>query len=108
MENSYVYIDPISTAAQLGRLDLVSLLLASIGLILVLGGIFAFMNFRAIAKAQATTEAGRVAEEVAERVANDYLQRELPDVTRAYNNFADPHDVSDGDAVLMASAQDKA
>lgn len=108
MENSYVYIDPIRTAAQLGRLDLVSLLLASIGLILVLGGIFAFINFRAIAKAQATTEAIRVAEEVAERVANDYLQRELPDVIRAYNNFADPHDVSDAAADLMASAQDEA
>lgn len=100
------HVDAIATAAQLGRLDLVSLLLAAIGLILVLGGLFAFFNFRSIAKAQATKEATKVAEEVAERVANEYLQKELPDVMKAYRDLMDSEGVSDDLADQMAEAQD--
>jgi hypothetical protein len=98
--------DATAVAAQLGRLDLVSLLLAAIGLILVLGGLFAFFNFRSIAKAQATNEATKVAEEVAERVANEYLQKELPDVIKAYRDMVDSEDVSDDLADKMAEAQE--
>ena len=59
-------MDATAVAAQLGRLDLVSLLLTAIGLILVLGGVIAFMNVKSLAKDQATT----VAEEVAEAQEN--------------------------------------
>lgn len=98
--------DATAVAAQLGRLDMVSLLLAAIGLILVLGGLFAFFNFRSIARKQATQEAVKVAEEVAERVANEYLQKEMPDVIKAYGEMMDSDGVSDDLADLVAGAQD--
>ena len=106
MHDEVIPGDAIAVAAQLGRFDLVSLLLAAIGLILVLGGLFAFFNFRALAKAQATAEATRVAEEVAERIANEYLQRELPDVVKAYRELLDSDAVTDEVADQMAGAQE--
>ncbi|WP_317056150.1 hypothetical protein [Roseovarius rhodophyticola] len=108
MEEIIDTADAISIAAQLGRLDLMSLLLAAIGLILVLGGLFAFLNFRGIAKAQATLEATKVAEEVAERVANEYLQKELPDVVKAYREMMDSDGTTDEDANRFAEAQEDA
>ena len=97
----------IAYAAQLGRLDLVSLLLAAIGLILVLGGLFAFINFRSIAKIHAVAEATKIAETTAERVTNEYLQRELPDLLEEYRDFFDSEDdFTDDDADQMATAQD--
>ena len=100
------FIDTTAAAAQLGRLDLVSLLLAAIGVILVLGGVFAFMNFRAIARSQSKDEAAKVAKEVAERTANEYLQRELPDVIKAYRDMMDEEGLSDDDTNRFAVAQD--
>ena len=82
------YMDGIAKAAQLGRLDLISLLLAAIGLILVCGGFFAFLNFRSIAKAQATKEATRIAGDIAERTANEYLQNYLPEIMDAYKGYS--------------------
>ncbi len=99
--------DIVQFSAQMGRLDLVSLLLAAIGLILVLGGLFAFMNFRAIAKNQASLEAKAVAEKVAERVANEYLQREMPNVIAEYREFVANSNVTGKSADLMATSQDE-
>lgn len=97
----------IGFAAQTGRLDLISLILAAISLTLVLGGVFAFLNFRSIAKAHAVTEATKVAEATAERVTNEYLQRELPDLLEEYREFFDSEgDFTDEDADQMANAQD--
>lgn len=97
----------IEYAAQTGRLDLVSLILAAIGVILVLGGLFAFINFRSIAKAHAVAEAKRIAETTAERVTNEYLQKELPNLLEEYREFFDSEDnFSDDDADEMAKAQD--
>jgi len=76
MDELSSFVDATAAAAQLGRLDLVSLLLAAIGLILVAGGVYAFINFRKIAREQATEEAKKTAEEVAELIVNEYLQRE--------------------------------
>lgn len=106
MDNLSHYVDATAAAAQLGRLDMVSLLLAAISLTLVLGGLFAFFNFRSLAKEQATQEATKVAEKVAERVANEYLQKEMPDVTKAYWDMMDSGVVSDELADQMAGAQD--
>ena len=107
METLPETVDTIAIAAQLGRFDLVSLLLAAIGLILVLGGLFAFFNFRAIAKTRATEEASKVAEAVAERVANEYLQKELPDVMKAYREMMDSEAVTDEVADQLANAQEE-
>lgn len=43
-------MDAVNYAAQLGRLDFISALLAAIGLALVLSGIFAFFHFKSEAK----------------------------------------------------------
>lgn len=106
MSDAQDAISSLAAAAQLGRLDFASLLLAIVSLILVLGGLYAFINFRAIAKAQAVKEARAVAQATAERVTNEYLQRELPDLLEAYRSFLDSDDVTDEDADEMASAQD--
>jgi len=79
IENMEHNNDAIAVAAQLGRLDFVSALLAGIGIILIVSGIFAFINIRSIAKSRAE----KVAEKVAERIANEYLQREIPDIVKA-------------------------
>jgi histone deacetylase complex regulatory component SIN3 len=80
--------------------------LAVVGLILVMGGVFAFVNFRSIAKAHAGAQATKVAEVTAERVTNEYLQKELPDLLEAYRSFLDSEGLSDADADGMANAQD--
>lgn len=85
------YADSIAMAAQLGRLDFASALLAVGGLALgvvavalVLGGVFAWNHFREVAKSRATIEATRIAEELAERKANEYLQDNLHVIVDAY------------------------
>ncbi len=81
-------------AAQLGRLDFASVLLAVgsiapgvVAVALVLGGIFAWNYFREVAKSQATIEATRIAEELAERKANEFLQDNLPVIVDAYTSM---------------------
>lgn len=96
----------ITLANQLGRLDFASLLLASVSTILVLGGIFSYFNFRSIAKAQAAEEAQKIAENTAERVTNEYLQRELPDLLSVYRSMLDSDGLSDQQANRMADAQE--
>jgi len=108
MNDQKHFIDAIQAAAQLGRLDLVSLLLAAIGLILVVGGLFAFFNVRSIARKQATEEAGKIAKTVAEQIANEYMQKHLYDIVKAYRNMMDSDAVSDDLAKRMADAQDNA
>ena len=72
--------DAILQAAQLGRLDFASLLLGAVAILIALAAVFAFLNVRGLAKAQATEVAERVGREVAENAANKYLQAELFDI----------------------------
>lgn len=105
--------DAISIAAQLGRLDFVSALLAIIGVALVLGGLFTFLHFRNVAKDEACKEAERHAKIVAERVANEYLQAELPALLEEYRRFMEAQNANastdgDGDyADEIADAQEE-
>ena len=103
--------DAVSVAAQLGRLDFVSALLAIIGVALVLGGLFTFLHFRNVAKAEASKEAGIQAKLVAERVANEYLQAELPALLDEYKKFMEAQNVNtEGDddfADAIADAQEE-
>ncbi|MDB2501664.1 hypothetical protein N9X03_04185 [Planktomarina temperata] len=105
MNDQKHFIDAIQAAAQLGRLDLVSLLLAAIGLILVVGGLFAFFNVRSIARKQATEESGKIAKTVEEQIANEYKQKHLYDIVKAYRNMMDSDAVSDDLAKRMADSQ---
>lgn len=106
MDSNEATASVIQFAAQTGRLDLVSLLLAIVSIILVLGGVFAFVNFRSIARQHAIAQAKETAEATAERITNEYLQRELPDLLEAYRSFLNSDDVSNEAADKMASAQE--
>lgn len=97
--------DAIEIAAQLGRLDLVSLLLALVGLVLVAGGIFAFINFRGIARKQAKQEATEIAKKIAEQVANQYMQDEGARLVKNYVRFYIDNPPDD-EADNIANAQD--
>jgi len=123
MNGSCGSTDVIATAVQLGRLDFVSMLLTIVGIIIVVGGVFAFINVHRIAKSQATEEAKKVApeearkaaEKVAERVAentamkeaqrvvNKYLRDELPDMIIAAAGMVASQTTSDDD---FAGAQE--
>ena len=59
-------MDVIQYSAQVGRLDLIS----------VLGRVFAFLNLRMIARSVVVNEA----REQAKKVANEYLEKELPSI----------------------------
>ena len=101
-----ICVPVVEFAAQTGRLDFVSLILASIGVILFFGGLFFFVNFRSIAKKQAEEEATKVAENIAERVANEYLQREPPRIIDQYREFTGSEPFTNDDADQIANAQD--
>lgn len=97
--------DTIAVLAQLGRFDLVSLLLAVLGLFLALGGVVAFLNYRSVARRHAQEEAERVAKEVAEKAANEYLQSELPSLIKEYRELIG-YNLSDEEADKIAGAQE--
>ena len=73
----------IALAGQLGRLDLVSLLLAIMAIVLTLGGLFAFLNLRQIAKRVAEAEVKRIAKDVARQTAQSYIQSEADSLLEA-------------------------
>lgn len=98
-------VDSIWFAAQLGRLDFVSLLLAVVALILGLGGIFAFFNFRNIAKRQASEVAEATAKEVADKVAHEYMSNQYSELLRNYLNFASAMEISDKEADEISKSQ---
>lgn len=100
-------IDSLSLATQFGRLDFISAVLASLAVILVFGGVFSFLNFRNIAKEQATKEAAQVAEEIAEKTAVLYLERELPDMIDNYYELVKSQFVDNENSVGYSDAQHK-
>ena len=81
--------DVTATLAQLGRFDLVTLLLAIVTLLIALVGVFAFLNLRSIARKHAFDEASRIAKETAEKEINLYIQKELPNLLQDYKGFGD-------------------
>ena len=107
MDDLSSFVDATAVAAQLGRLDLASLLLAAVGLVLVAGGVYAFINFRGLAREQAKSEASKIAAEVAERIANEHMQRELPNIIRAYQTIIVGGGETDEEADSVAKVQEK-
>lgn len=94
--------DTVAIMAQLGRFDLVSRLLAIIGILLVFGGVFAYFHYRHISEEAAI----KTAEEIAEKVANEYLQKEFPAIVEEYRKFLDTSNVLDEDATEIAADVD--
>jgi len=68
-------------------LTLATVLLAVVAIILVLGGIFAFLNIRRDAREVAERTARETAERISEEVANLYLQEQLPVLFDEYAKF---------------------
>lgn len=71
------YVDSIHYAAEIGRLDFLSALLAIVAIGLGLAAIYSFMHFKGVAKKQARETAEIIAKEIAEEQANLYIQKEL-------------------------------
>ena len=65
-------------------LDLVSILLAIVAILLAIGGVYAFFNFRSVARKQAKEEARKIAAMVAEKSAIEKLEAELPKMVEEY------------------------
>jgi uncharacterized protein HemX len=81
------YNDAVHVAYQLGRLDLLTAILACIAIILALGGVFAFLSIKSSAKKEARRVAKKIAQTIAETAANNYLQAKLPEILEAYREF---------------------
>lgn len=98
--------DATEMLSALGRFDYIALLLTVVSFILVLGGLYAFINFRAIAKREAAKEARQVSKEHAETAVNLYLQENIATIVEAYmdlNGFG----VTDAEADDIAGAQEE-
>lgn len=95
----------VEFAAQTGRLDLISLLLAILGILIGLGAIYGFVHFRNVAKEQAIKVAKETSEEVAEKIANKYIQENLLDILKANAHLFDSS-VDDNEANQIADAQE--
>ena len=93
------FVDATTAAAQLGRLDFVSSLLAIVSIILVIAGVIAFLNFRALARKQAKEEAIKIATEIAEKTTVKYLQENLSKLIEANRNLMAGSSEQDADIV---------
>ena len=75
-------------STEAGRLDLVSVILATISIALVLSGIFGLISIHNRSKKVAEEVAAKVAHERAEYHTNDYLQKNLWEIIISYDVFA--------------------
>ena len=96
-----VEVDQIQLATQLGRLDLLSAILACLAIILAVAGIFGFIHFRGEARKTAREET----QKIAERVAVQYMQEQLPQMMEDYRELAESA-VTAEQADDIAKAQD--
>jgi len=80
-------MDTIQYVAQTGRLDLVSALLACVAIMMMFGGVFAFLNIRYTAKKISEKVAEKIAKVETEKHVNIYIQKHLPSIISAYQSF---------------------
>lgn len=100
------YTDATEMLSALGRFDYMAMLLTIVSFILVLGGLFAFLNIRSSAKKVAAKEAKEVSKIHAETTVNLYLQENLHSIVETYmdlNGFG----VTDIQADDIADAQEE-
>lgn len=96
----------VEFAAQTGRLDLVSVLLAIVAILLGLGGFVAFFSIRGLAKSTAHETATATAEAIAEKAAISHLEAELPKIVKEYFELVQ-NSVTAEQARAIAEAQDE-
>ena len=80
--------DSLMLAHEMGRLDFVTALLATITILLAFAGIFAFFDVRRSAGRISKQVAEEEARTVAEATAVAYLERELPKLMSEYQELA--------------------
>ena len=92
-------LDALQVATQLGRLDVVSSILAMFGILIGLAAIFGFAEVRVRAK----EVAGDVARDEAKTAMDSYLNEKAPAIIRAHVELIlPPSNSSTGDAVAAA------
>ncbi len=100
------YHDAVHMAAQLGRLDLASALFAAVGLCLAIFGLIGYGHIRFKCSEIAREEAEKIAGAIAEKAANEYIVRELPEIIKEYTNFSSDAVNSDtADAIANAQGE---
>jgi hypothetical protein len=80
--------DSLTLAHEMGRLDFVTALLATVTILLAFAGIFAFFDVRRSARQISRQAAQMEARTVAEAAAVAYLERELPKLWSEYQELA--------------------
>ena len=68
-------------------IDLMAVSMTILTIVLALAGVYAFLNLRDVARREAREAAAQLAAETAERVANEYIQAELPNILAQYEEF---------------------
>lgn len=85
---------------------LASALLTTLGILIAISGVIAYIRIRSSARAIAAEEARSTAESIAEKAANDYLQAEIPAIIAAYSALGQSS-VTDDIADEIAENQDE-
>ena len=96
----------VEIAAQTGRLDFASLLLAIVGILLALGGVVGFIEVRTRVKTVAERTAREECREIAEKIVLQYINDELPDEIRKHVETLMP-DPGDGEKYGREEAEDQ-
>lgn len=94
-----------TVAAQSGLLELIAVLLAIVTILIAIAAIYFFFNLNRTAKTTAEKEARRICPEVAEHVANRYIQEQLPAILEEYKELG-WGSVGNTNADDIAGAQD--
>lgn len=102
---SHEFLASTLVAADIGLLDFASLLLAIVAILFGFGSVFAYFNFRSLAKAHAREEAESIAAKIAEKRAVSYLEAELPKLVDEYMELV-KSGADDDIADMIAQAQD--
>lgn len=91
--------------ADIGLLEVVSILLAVLGILMALAAVWAFFNVRATARTAAMAAAKEAAEEIAERCTNEYLQLNIRIILTEYAGLG-LESANDEQADEIAQAQE--
>ena len=80
-------VDAMSVAVQMGRLDSIAITLGVLAVLLVIAGIFSYINFERIARSTAEAEANRVTKQTVERTAGSEIARQLRELMNSNQEF---------------------
>ena len=97
----------VNWTTEVGRLDFLSVTLSIISVVLVLGGIFGFININSKAKKIAAEIAEETAKKQAEYHTNAYIQRNLFAIITSYQGFTNnPVPPSSADRIAESQNDD--